>query len=128
MDEALETERANCYRRDLGHLSDEQWMWVCEQARKQEWFPSINDLLDLAERAPINEARAQWKLLARVEQGKPADFRAFPFEVYQGFVNEYPRHPDEGALAYVVRIAELVGVPKGEGERGAWPVGEKAAK
>lgn len=126
LDADMESERSACYRRDLGHLSDAQWLWVCEQARKQEWFPSINDLLELAQRAPVDAVRAQERLLARVDQGEQSSRVTPPLPLYEALVAEYPRRADEGAMAYIVRLAEKAGIPQG-GKRGEWPVGDEHA-
>ncbi len=45
--------RAECYRRDLKHLTDSQWDYaVRETLRNCRWFPTIADLLEFAADAP----------------------------------------------------------------------------
>jgi hypothetical protein len=51
--EVLEA-RGGVYRRELGSLSDEAWLYAVREAiRNERWFPTIAVLLDYAARAPI---------------------------------------------------------------------------
>jgi hypothetical protein len=51
----MATLRGDTYRRKLGHLSDEVWLYAVDAALEEPggWFPGIGDLLDFASRAPI---------------------------------------------------------------------------
>ena len=44
--------RGQVYRQDLGHLTDEAWLYAVSVARRREWFPSIDELLEFAADAP----------------------------------------------------------------------------
>ena len=45
--------RGDSYRRRLGHLGDEQWLYAVNAALDQlDWYPTIHELLELAADAP----------------------------------------------------------------------------
>jgi hypothetical protein len=44
--------RGQVYRQDLDHLTDDQWRYAVSVARRQRWFPSIEDLLGYAAECP----------------------------------------------------------------------------
>jgi hypothetical protein len=50
--EGMAERRGSVYRQDLDHLSDEQWLFAVSVARRQRWFPSIEDLLGYATECP----------------------------------------------------------------------------
>lgn len=48
----MATVRGRCYRQDLAYLSDERWLYAVAVARKQQWFPSIEALMQYATEMP----------------------------------------------------------------------------
>lgn len=51
--------RGAVYRRELGSLTDEAWLYAArESIRTSRWFPTVAELLDLAGRAPVMAPRA----------------------------------------------------------------------
>lgn len=53
LDPAMLARRGEVYRRELGHLTDAQWLHaVSEALRSERWFPPVSALLEFAATAP----------------------------------------------------------------------------
>lgn len=71
----MATLRGDTYRRKLGHLSDEVWLYAVDAALEEPggWFPGIGDLLDHAARAPVPAPAAALPDDTRTVEEKRAD-------------------------------------------------------
>lgn len=71
--------RGDTYRRKLGHLTDDAWLYAVERALEEPggWFPGIGDLLDFAARAPVMAPSATLPDDTRTLEEKRADARRF---------------------------------------------------
>lgn len=49
---AMATVRGEAMREDLSQLSDDEWLYAVRVARKREWFPSTDQLLEIVRAAP----------------------------------------------------------------------------
>jgi hypothetical protein len=66
--------RGAVYRRELGSLSDEAWLYAVREAiRNETWFPTVAQLLDYAGRAPVAAPRAALPDDTRTPEEKRAD-------------------------------------------------------
>ena len=45
----MATVRGNCYREDLAYLTDELWLYAVGVTRQGKWFPSIEELREVAD-------------------------------------------------------------------------------
>lgn len=74
-DEAVLAKRGEVYRRELGSLTDEAWLYAVREAiRSERWFPTVAVLLEHARRAPAPTATMIPSDTRTVEE-KRADFR-----------------------------------------------------
>jgi hypothetical protein len=66
--------RGAVYRRELGSLTDEAWLYaVRESIRNERWFPTVAQLLDYAGRAPVMAPSAALPDDTRTVEEKRAD-------------------------------------------------------
>lgn len=81
--EAMVDERGRVYREALDHLSERQWAHAINAAvRTLDWFPTIHELLTLAESAPPLDA-VPMTVLARIPpeaRERYLETRALPTE------------------------------------------------
>ena len=67
LDESMIDERAKVYREALNHLSERMWVHAVNSAvRTLDWFPTIHELLTLAESAPPLD-RVPMAVLERID-------------------------------------------------------------
>lgn len=113
--------RGDAYRQDLGDLTDDAWEWAVSQARRSRWFPSIQELLDLAARAPISAAesrRRDERRDSKLALPPPASDRIVspPLSLFEDLVRETPppafgSHPSsQQVLAYLHLISGQAGI------------------
>lgn len=73
-DQEVLEKRGEIYRRELGSLSDDAWLYaVRESIRNERWFPTVAQLLDYAGRAPVMAPAAALPDDTRTPDEKRAD-------------------------------------------------------
>lgn len=66
--------RGAVYRRELGSLTDDAWLYAVREAiRNETWFPTVAQLLDYAGRAPVAAPKAALPDDTRTPEEKRAD-------------------------------------------------------